>query len=220
MSKPRKFEPGTRQVRQEWVGFQEERLIEQIECERPGEVQSYFPEAFDKRIPEEGAWIFVIDPPVTELSARFEVPLLSIWRARPDESSTGRLKVPGGRTFSRHLAVIRTPGGDLWLHPHEYTMCGDITEFIGAEPDIEMHDLGGSPMLDEDQHGQLFYLQKAGITRHDALLMMLPQLTQQDLYYFTLHPDLAELFRGVGVPLWKHIAVSRAARPIEEVAGI
>lgn len=71
-----------------------------------------------KAIPEEGAWIIVVEEPYTELRSRFRIPELSMWRARPHELNSGALTIGSGREAVKvhpKQAIIATPGGDLHL---------------------------------------------------------------------------------------------------------
>lgn len=148
----------------------------------------YFPEEFDKDLGD-GSWVFVIDPPHTELSDRFQVPLLSMWYARPHVMNQGAL---GGRL--PYQAVIQTPAGDLHLWPHEYTVCQDPGAFLGEEG-TEIHALGGEPLLPEDQ---LWYLMSRGISRHDATMMLFNEIDSQSFCYVTFHKEIVAFFAGVG----------------------
>lgn len=149
----------------------------------------YFPEEYDKDLGD-GAWVFVIEPPVTVQSNDYKVPLLSIWWARPYVVNTsavaGRLPYQG---------VIQTPAGDLHLWPHEYTVLKNPEGIIGEEG-TTIHSLGGEPLLDEEK---LFYLQSRGIERREATLLLFSQIEDGSGFaYITLHPDLVSLFAGVG----------------------
>lgn len=150
---------------------------------------TYFPEVDRKAIPQEGAWIIVRDVPRTELLERFEVPRLSMWRARPHVATIGARTLDtavGPVVVHPHQAVITTPGGDLHLWPHEYVLASNPGALIG-DPDSTIHSLGGEPVLDAEQ---LFYLRSRGITEHEARLMLIDQVTSTDFVYVTM-PDWA-----------------------------
>ena len=147
----------------------------------------YYPEDYGKDLGE-GSWIFVIDPPQA-VALDFDVPLLSLWWARPHRLNAGSL---GGQMA--YQGVITTPAGDLHLWPHEYTICSHPEEFIGAEGN-EIHSLGGQPVLDAEQ---LFYLQSRGISRHDATMLLFTEIRQQNFIYVTLAPEYVDYFAGVG----------------------
>lgn len=184
----------------EWLQWKNEIEMAQMGYLGPGVYESYFPEEFGKEIPEDGCWIRVIDVPYTELANRFDVPVLSMWRARRSYMNGHTL---AGR--QRQLAVINTPGGELHLWPHEYTIVPDIRDYVGCEPDVEMHVLGDSTAYTEKQEGMLFYMQSRGITRRDASLLIFNELEVSA--YFTMFDDYVDMFAGVGVPLWRHIAL-------------
>jgi hypothetical protein len=168
---------------------------------------TYFPEEYGKAIPDEGAWIMVLDVPHTELSSRFEVPVMSTWRARRHSCNFGHPQ--SGKTvlpFTPQQAVISTPGGDLHLWPHEYTIISDVSFMIGAEPEFDMITLGGEPLFDDPVLAErLFYIQSRGISRHEAGLLTLNDQQAPDFVYFVMHPELAAMWEGVGVPLWRHM---------------
>lgn len=156
----------------------------------------YFPEEYDKDIGD-GSWIFVIDPPSTELDARFTVPQLSLWWARPHVLN-------GGAMFGRlpYQAVIQTPGGDLHLWPHEYTVCNDAAGIIGEEGS-HLHSLGGQAVLDDEM---LFYLMSRGISRRDATVLLINQVEDGSAFgYVTFDEWIVEFFDGIGTTLTSHI---------------
>lgn len=154
----------------------------------PANHAMYFPEAHDKDLGE-GAWVFVIDPPHTVQSSVFQVPLLSLWWARPHVLNDGRW---GNRL--PYQGVITTPAGDLHLWPHEYTICADPAAFLGEEG-VTIHSLGGDPVLDEDH---LFYLRSRGISRQDATVMLFDQIKGANFCYVTFDESTVDMFAGVG----------------------
>lgn len=199
--KPRKYLDRERtEVNPDWLESREEEQHAQIVNLGPGEVDRYYPDE-EHVLPEQGGWIRILSEPHTELEARFRLPVLSMWHARPTYSNVGRI---GNR--KPYQVVITTPGGDLHLWPHEYQLVPDITQWVGQDPDVEMHTLGGEPVIEEKTAERLFYLQQRGIPRQDALLMLLGELDGSSFVYFTMHPAYVELFAGVGVPLWQHMA--------------
>lgn len=160
----------------------------------------YFPG--DKAIPDEGAWVIVIEVPHTALA--WEVPLLSMWRARHHELNAGGVEIAKGVKVWPQQAVISTPAGDLHLWPHEYIVVTDPRGLVG-DPDSTLHQLGGSPVLNEDH---LFYLQSRGIAHRDAVLMLFDQITDQDFIYVTFPDWAVEAMAGVGRPLRRHMALN------------
>lgn len=191
---PPKFEP--REVTPEYKAWAREDAIDH--CVRLGMHPSwFFPEDDGKAIPDEGAWICVIDVPHAPL-LNFEVPYLSMWRATRHDGPLLHKDLP----FPSQQAVIHTPGGTLHLWPTEYVVIDDISLFVGQEPDCVMHKLGGEPVIDEDQ---MFYMMLRGIPRQDAALMLLGDVTSQDFVYFTWDVFYQEYFEGVGIPLAVHM---------------
>lgn len=161
----------------------------------------YYPEAHDKDLGE-GSWIFVIDPPHTIQSREFQVPLLSLWWARPHVLNSGRF---GNRL--PYQAVITTPAGDLHLWPHEYTLCREPAPLLGEEG-VEIHSLGGDPVLDEDH---LFYLRSRGISRHDATVMLFDQIKGGNFCYITFDEATVAMFAGVGTRWGSSVRADYAA---------
>jgi hypothetical protein len=215
---PRKYlDPERIQVNPDWLAWREEMIAEHRE-ELPKLIGArgmdpavYFPEDYDKAIPEDGAWILVLEEPYTELRSRFRVPLLSMWKCRPHELNTGGGSI-GVRGMQIHFypkqAVIATPGGDLHLWPHEYCIVQDPKTLMSMDG-VTIHSLGGEPVLDEDQ---LWYLMSRGIPRDQAVLLLLDQVGT-DYIYVTFPEDVTEQLDGVGQPLWRHI--QRHPREVE-----
>lgn len=211
---PRKYLDADRvQVNQEWLDWRKEMLDEAIEnapmaLAGLGLIPStYFPELEDKDIPEEGAWIMVLEEPFTELQTRFRVPILSMWRCRPHELNSGGIEV--GPKLNRirirpKQAVIATPGGDLHLWPHEYQIVRD-PRVLMSDPDATIHSLGGEAVLDEEA---LFYLQSRGISHADAVLLLIDSVQATDFIYVTFPEEVTAMLAGVGQPLWRHIQLN------------
>ncbi len=142
-------------------------------------------------LPDAGAWILVRDVPHTVLP--FEVPLYSIWRARPVVRKRGvyiggQHSDYGGRRklvqWPQMLAEIQTPGGDLVLYPTEYVVT-DVAKWLELLDDgVTLHFIGaGEP---GDLSETLFYMRAHGLRRRDALTLLLPQLTDERFAYLTL----------------------------------
>lgn len=201
MRAPKKYLDKDRtEVNPKWLEWREEQAQDRRKTipilYGNGYDECLFPEDYGKQIPEEGCWIRVLEEPSTVMRDRFRLPIMSIWRARRYVMNVG-----GHEGRRPQLAQITTPGGDLCLYPHEYAMWDDVTWLIGQEPDVKMHVLGGQPLIDEEQ---LFYLMKTGIPRHEAALLMLNTLDQQDLVWFEFDPGYAEMFGSIGRPIWRH----------------
>lgn len=159
----------------------------------------YWPADFGKDLGD-GAWIMVVEVPHTAL--QWDLPLLSIWRARPHRLSSG---LAGRRAYQ---AVIATPAGDLHLWPHEYVILTDPTGIL-TDPAVEVHTLGGDPLLDEEH---LWYLMSRGIPQGDAARLLLPHVRGLDYAYATLPPEAVDALEGFGQPLWRHIQLHPRAR--------
>lgn len=133
-------------------------------------------------IADEGTWIIVKDVPYTALE--FDVPIYSIWRARRHDRKrqfrVGRTLVP----WPLMLAEIQTPGGDLVLYPSEYvtTSIEKWIDLVGDGVTVNFMGAGEPGDLSE----QMFYLMAHGIPRAQALLALLPSLTDDRFVYLTL----------------------------------
>lgn len=207
---PRKYSDARRtQVTQEWLDWDNQRRAAAVEdgwfqaASLGYEPSIYFPELDDKAIPEEGAWILVVEEPFTELRERFRVPLMSMWRARPHELNAGGLSVNGFKHLPKQ-AVIATPGGDLHLWPHEYVIA-DQPMLLASDPDAVLHSLGGQPVLDEQE---LFYLMSRGISRHQAVMLLFDKVSALDFMYVTFPDWVTQALAGLGQSLRRHIALS------------
>jgi hypothetical protein len=202
-------------VSEEWLEQAKEATIEA--CYHLGnDPAQYFPEDYGKEIPDEGAWICVIEVPFTALE--FDVPLLSMWRARRHHCSFGGIRIGNGvrpilSPWRPQQAVITTPGGDLHLWPHEYSIIENPAGLVGLEG-VEIHTLGGEPVLPDDDD-RLFYLMSRGISKHDAALILLGDMRALDFAYFTFPDDVVAALEGVGVPLWRYIQTHpRSIKPV------
>lgn len=163
-------------------------------------VENYYPEEYDKDVAE-GAWIIVVEEPHTELKSRFTVPTPSLWWARPEPArpygqtyGSGSMKVslPGP-----YRVIIETPGGSLWLFPHEYVVCEHPLVLL-TDPDVTIYPLGGRVPLSEEKREQLFYLQQRGITYADALLLIMDGVDMRDWGWVEFPEDVRAALDGVG----------------------
>lgn len=207
MKAPKKFTDATQsEITQEWRDWYEEMVAssqDEMEAmvlglgEHP---QNRWPEHYDKDLGD-GAWIFVVEEPHTEIKERFTIPTPSLWWARPEQSRPGHFDVgTRGRPLvipGPYRAVIETPGGSLWLYPHEYVLCNDPVPLI-MNPECTIHPLGGRPAMDEEKEHQLFYLQSRGWTYHDALLALMDGLDMRDWGWVEFPEYAREMFEGVG----------------------
>lgn len=207
MAAPRKYLDRDRtEVNPEWLEWRREQVESRIAYLGPDMHERYFPEEYGKAIPDEGAWVMVLEEPHTELRSRFRIPLRSVWRARRHELNSG-----GFEGVAPKQAVIATPGGDLHLWPHEYSVMGDVTFLVGQEPDVEMRRLGGEPVFSGELVDQLFYLQARGISRQEAALLLINGAVDPRVY-FVLAPELVEALGSLGVPLWRHVQMHPRTR--------
>lgn len=208
---PRKYSDRQRtQVTTEWLDWYEQQRAAAesdgwLELVSAGiDPSTYMPATEGKEIPADGAWILVVEEPFTELRARFRVPLLSMWRARPHELNSGAI-TRGGITMRPQQAVIATPAGDLHLWAHEYVIA-DHPMQLAADPDATLHTLGGEPVLDEDE---LFYLMSRGIPHRDAVMLLFDKVTSLDFVYVTFPEEITDLLAGAGQSFRRHVALNR-----------
>lgn len=201
------------QVNPEWLTWDDERRARAADegwlsaASIGAEPSMYFPEHDGKAIPDEGAWIIVVEEPYTELMSRFRIPPLSMWRARPHELNSGGLRIGSGQeaiTVRPKQAIIATPGGDLHLWPHEYIVVERPME-LATDPDATLHSLGGQPVVDEQE---LFYLMSRGISRHDAVMLLFDKVKSLDFVYVTFPEEITELLAGAGQSLRRHMALN------------
>ncbi|QHB37152.1 hypothetical protein QDA03_gp89 [Microbacterium phage Terij] len=157
----------------------------------------------EQTIPEEGAWIIVVEVP-RGVAIDFDVPPLSIWRARHHELNVGSIEIAKGVRVHPQQAIIATPAGDLHLWPHEYKVLSDPAGLIADEHAI-IHQLGGSPVLNEDH---MFYLQSRGIPHREAVLLLFEQITDPSFVYVTWPDWVVDEMYGAGQPLYRHIALN------------
>ncbi|MFG3403735.1 hypothetical protein [Streptomyces sp. NPDC048142] len=178
----------------------------EIAASMGSEPSMYYPEHDGKQIPDEGAWIIVVEEPCTELMSRFRIPPLSMWRARPHELNSGAIRIDGA-SIAPKQAVIATPGGDLHLWPHEYVVAERPME-LASDPDATLNSLGGQPALDEEE---LFYLMSRGIQRHEALMLLLDKVTSLNFVYVTFPKEVTDVLAGAGQSLRRHMALNPRA---------
>jgi hypothetical protein len=207
---PKKYVNAQRtEVTPEWLAWDAERRVEITEDAAHQAASSgydpavFFPEIDGKAIPDEGAWILILEEPHTVMKDRFRLPLLSMWRARRHVLANTSISTRGVK-FHPQQAVIATPAGDLHLWPHEY-MIATNPMALASEPDAELHALGGQPVVDEEE---IFYLQSRGIPRQEAVLMLFDKIESLDFVYVTFPEEITSLLEGVGRPLRRHMALN------------
>jgi hypothetical protein len=148
-------------------------------CKRLDEYHDYFPG--ENALQEEGDWVMVKTPPSTE----YTVTPFSFWFAVP-----WPMKGIAGHTL--HRVKIKTPRGDLGLFSHEYSKIQDIGkyfEFIGDG--IDMRFFGGVEGVPRDA---LFYLRSRGISKSDAIKMLLSLIRSQEVCWLETRREAAEVF--------------------------
>jgi hypothetical protein len=207
---PRKYSDRQRtKVTTEWLDWYEQQRAAAetdgwMELASAGiDPSTYMPATEGKEIPADGAWILVVEEPFTELRAKFRVPLLSMWRARPHQLNSGAIS-RNGITLYPQQAVIATPAGDLHLWAHEYVIA-DRPMQLAADPDATLHTLGGEPVLDELE---LFYLMSRGIPHRDAVMMLFDKVTSLDFVYITFPEEITAALAGVGTSFRRHVAMN------------
>lgn len=204
---PRKFTDSTQtEITEEWRAWYRQQQIDGQE-DMEDHVASWgeppedrWPENYEKDVGE-GTWILVVEEPMTEMRARFRVPTPSLWWARPEESRPHGRNI-GSNAYPKHIpgiyrVVIETPGGSLWLFPHEYVICKNPLPLI-TDPECTIHPLGGRPTLDEEKEEQMFYLQSRGWSYQDALLTLMDGLDMRDWGWIEFPEYAREMYAGVG----------------------
>lgn len=147
---------------------------------RVKEFSDYFPGA--NKLPEEGAWIMVTDPPCTE----YTVPPLSMWFASPWPQD-------GHRGHTIHRVKIVTPRGELGLFPREYSHIKDVGEYFPhiGNGELEIKFFGGIEGVPADA---LFYLRSRGISKADAITMLLGQIKSHGVCWIQAAPEICAAF--------------------------
>lgn len=142
------------------------------------EFQNYFPR--ENKVPDGGGWILIKHPPFTQ----YTVPPLSIWFAEP-------WPIPRER-HSSHRVKIVTPKGELGLFPREYSLIKEPAkyyEFVGNG--MEIHFFGNEEGVPKDA---LFYLRSRGISKSDALCMLIADIKTHGVMWIETDREIAETF--------------------------
>lgn len=160
--------------------LREEALI----FETHSEVERYFPERYGKKIPEEGAWIMVTTIPRTEI----RVQQFSMYYAMEVERNyDSRYMV------SQHLARILTDEGDLMLWPEEYVVVKDISAYYEfLDEGLIVNWLSEDAAVNPEN---IFYIRSRGISKKDAFLMLIGEVKERGLCYFTFTPEVRSFFQ-------------------------
>ena len=146
--------------------------------------QDYFPG--NQEIPKKGAWIMIKQLLPTE----FTPPPLSFWFATPwPMEHTSRAHRPP------HRAKIITPRGELGVFPHEYSLVtdpGKYWEFIGTgEMKACFFGLEQRKGIPPDA---LFYLRSRGISKRDAITMLVGNIHAHGVLWLETDPKVAAVF--------------------------
>lgn len=142
------------------------------------EFQNYFPGR--NKVPDGGGWILVKRPPLTE----YTVPPLSIWFAEPWPMENER--------YCSHRVKVLTPKGELGLFPMEYSLIDDPAkyyEFVGQGMEIRF--FGNEEGVPKDK---LFYLRSRGVSKKDALCMLIAEIKAHGVMWIETARDIAECF--------------------------
>ena len=220
-----------------WTASEESKFQKNLTMDdmaQRGEIpEDAFPEEFGKDIPEDGAWIMLLvsvqvgrllDNGKTKI---INVPHLSMWYAMPNVSNMRVAMHPMGRKpkvkdrewVNLHQAIISTPDGAVHIWPHEYQKV-DINKFLDMCDDdgLFIHYLSDEAQIDESA---LFYLRTRGIAKADAQRMLLGTLKNSNYCYFTVAPEVAEVFgEGAGSPYLCHDNHRRRAEAAARKKGV
>lgn len=145
-------------------------------------------------VPPEGDWILLREQPTTAIP---DPPLYSMWRARPVYHSRRFKRVLAGsrlRTLNWPLlrARIVTPYGELTLLPREYIRVTKLREWIDQIGNGVTLNIMGPGDVEAELNEKVFYLQSRGLRRVDALLLLLPEVTDQAFAWMSLDGTGAE----------------------------
>src|SRR5260221_632393 len=97
--------------------------------------------------------------------------------------------------LSRYRVRILTRNGPLWIWPHEYNVVDSISDYI--ENGAKINYLTSEASVPE---AQLFYIRTRGISKGDALVMLIGEVKEQTFCYLTFPKEFQIEFAGVGVP--------------------
>ena len=156
-------------------------------------MQAFFPEDYDKDIPNDGCWILATKPPFTEI----KIQKFSIWFAVNAEPSMTHPKYP----IHRKLASIITPDGELRLWPWEYNKI-ELKKYLdflnvrpeNSEPDMNICFITEDPKLSKKMGEMVFYMQSRGISRGTAYMMLIEEIKDQNFCYFEMHDAYVQMF--------------------------
>jgi hypothetical protein len=165
---------------------------------RAKEFLDYFPGT--QEIEPDGAWIMVTYPPP---STEFTVPPLSMWFSTPWPQS-------GIGGYPMHRVKIVTPRGTLGVYPHEYSKIDDITKYLPfiGDDGLVIKFFGGVDGLPKDA---LFYLRSRGISKADAVVMLLGHVKSHGVCWIEAPPQICAAF-GMDWPDAARLATTTTER--------
>lgn len=170
-------------------------------------VEDFFPEEYDKQLPETGGWIMLlteirVGKTVREGTTKhINVPHMSMWYAMPTLTTCFRELEKVKMHMSQ--AVIHTPDGDVHVWPHEYTRV-DIAKYLDFGEADGIHIRFLNPQADGFNVDKLFYLRSRGLGEAAAKRLLLPELATPDYCYFEFDSSITSVFGdgcGMAVPL-------------------
>ncbi len=138
----------------------------------------YFPG--ENMVPEGGAWIMVKTPP----SCEYTVTPLSFWFAEP-------WPIQGERHCSHRVKII-TPRGELGFFPREYSLIkdpGKFYEFVGQGITPKFFGNDNEEGIPRDK---LFYLRSRGISKADAITMLVGSVTAHSVLWLETSREVCE----------------------------
>lgn len=146
------------------------------------------------QVPADGGWVLVTRPPHAEYTVR----PFSIWWAVPWPMPTDQCRV-------WHRVKLVTPRGSLGLFPSEYSRVQDLgkyLEFIDQPDGWTLESIAGGPSFPE---ARLFYLLSRGVSRAEAVKMLLPSLADGSGVW----PQPTDLLADTMSPGWRRMDPSR-----------
>lgn len=134
----------------------------------------------ENKLPEGGDWIMVRVAPHTQ----YTVPPMSIWFAEPWPMNNER--------FASNRVKVLTPRGDLGLFPCEYSRIRNpatFLEFVGKG--MSLHFFGQETGVPVEK---LFYLQAKGVSRKDALGMLIGEIRAHGVLWMETDREIVAQF--------------------------
>lgn len=90
---------------------------------------------------------------------------------------------------------ILTPQGSVCLNPHEFNIIDDINPYMEMIDDdhLKLMQLDGAK-VSKKLADQIFYCRQRGISKKDALTMLLGEINKPSIAYLQFHEGYAEYF--------------------------